>query len=245
MKDLSFFEQVTGKSDAQDAAPDEAPAPQAPDAPEVPHDALPDEARRVLVYLLRHGAVLATQKPRLFAELCRFQAGIRRHLAAVYLHLTLDERQGVAFVATSAPQGQDADDGDAEDEDGGSLIVRRTLTLYDTLMLLVLRKYYQERETAGEQKMIIDLERLAAQLSPFMPLTEHSSLEKKKLLSRVKAMQERKLLAPVRGEDERYEITPLIRYVVNADMLHSLLEEYQRLAAEAGMTVAKEEDGDA
>ena len=37
-------------------------------------------------------------------------------------------------------------------------------------------------------------------------------------------------MSSIRGTDERYEITPLIRYVVSADFLESMLDEYLRLA---------------
>ncbi|MCP2040079.1 hypothetical protein L1281_000659 [Neisseria sp. HSC-16F19] len=190
-----------------------------------PPSALSDEARRTLVYLLRHGVILAAEKARLFDTLCRYQAPVRAHLADVFLRLVLDERQGVAFVAAAEQE-------DGDEEEGGtpvSLINRRTLTLYDTLLLLVLRKHYQERENAGEQKIIIDLERIGASLSPFLPLTNHAALDKKHLLVRIGKMVEHKLLQAVRGEDERYEITPLIRYVVNAETLHRLLAEYRRM----------------
>jgi len=37
-------------------------------------------------------------------------------------------------------------------------------------------------------------------------------------------------LSRVRGDDERFEITPVIRYVVDAAFLDTLLAEYVRLA---------------
>ena len=40
----------------------------------------------------------------------------------------------------------------------------------------------------------------------------------------------KKILKQMRGEEGRYEITPLIRYAVNAEFLAALLEEYQILA---------------
>ncbi len=200
-----------------------------------PVASMTDEVKRVLVYLLRQGVVLAATKPKIFDVLCRHQISIRRHLADVYLSLVLDERQGVAFVSAADHPADNAEADTSEEEAENapvSLISRRTLTLFDTLLLLMLRKHYQERETAGEQKIIIDLERISANLSPFLPLTDHAALEKKRLTARVNAMIERKLLSTVRNEEERYEITPLIRYVVNAEMLNSLLAQYQHLLAE-------------
>jgi hypothetical protein len=47
-------------------------------------------------------------------------------------------------------------------------------------------------------------------------------------------MVERHILSSVRGSDDRFEITPIIRYVVNAEFLESMLAEYKQLALDAG-----------
>ncbi len=196
---------------------------------------MPHQARRVLVHLMRQGTILASQKARLFEQLCQYESAIRRHLSEVYLQLVLDQKSGVAFVASITSEyadQSDQDDMDLESEDVATLISKRTLSLFDTLILLVLRKHYQEREVAGEQKITIDIDRLESLLTPFLPITDHASKDRKKLLARVKEMVRRKVLSAIRGEEERYEITPIIRYVVNASFLETLLEEYTALAAE-------------
>ena len=186
---------------------------------------LQPEARRALVSLLKHGVILAGRKGRLFETICRYQSEVRSHLADIYLKLMLDERAGVAFVA----QIDEAD----SDEETTSLITRRTLSLYDTLLLLVLRKHYQDRKNAGEQRIIIDFERIESNLSPFLPLTNSAKLDRKKLIIALNKMIEKRLLAKVRGSNDRLEITPVIRYVVNAEFLEKMLKEYQQLASEA------------
>ncbi len=189
---------------------------------------MPPEARRALVSLFRQGMILASQKSNLFDSICRYQDAIRNHLADVYLKLILDQRAGVAFIAG-------LDESDGENEETVSLITRRTLSLYDTLLLLVLRKHYQERETAGEQKIIIDVEKVEANLSPFLPLTNSSKSDRRQLDTALKKMAERHILSSVRGSDDRFEITPIIRYVINAEFLEGMLAEYQQLAREAGL----------
>jgi hypothetical protein len=186
---------------------------------------LQPEARRALVSLLKHGVILAGRKGRLFETICRYQSEVRSHLADIYLKLMLDERAGVVFVAQI--------DEDDSDEEITSLITRRTLSLYDTLLLLVLRKHYQDRESAGEQRIIIDLERIESNLSPFLPLTNSAKLDRKKLIVALNKMIEKRLLSKVRGSNDRLEITPVIRYVVNAQFLEKMLKEYQQLASEA------------
>lgn len=202
-------------------------------------ETMPHDARRVLVHLMRQGSVMASQKSKLFELLCRHESAIRKHLSEVYLQLVLDQKMGVAFVA-SADYKNDIGDinvesgsenqNDPELDESTTLIPKRTLSLYDTLILLVLRKHYQDRESAGEQKITIDIERLESYLTPFLPITDHASKDRKKLLARVKEMVKRKVLSTIRGADERYEITPIIRYVVSASFLESMLAEYTLLA---------------
>jgi len=206
-------------------------------------ETMPHDARRVLVHLMRQGSVMASQKSKLFELLCRHESAIRKHLSEVYLRLVLDQKMGVAFVASADYQNDISDsdvepgsEGNSENQDdpeldeSTTLIPKRTLSLYDTLILLVLRKHYQDRESAGEQKITIDIERLESYLTPFLPITDHASKDRKKLLARVKEMVKRKVLSTIRGAEDRYEITPIIRYVVSASFLESMLAEYTLLA---------------
>ena len=247
--DNSFFSMVagarsTGGAEQESVLPEDAAGPGQQEAFDDQGDGaeMPHEARRVLVYLMRQGAIIAAQKGKLYEALCRHQGVIRRHLAEVYLRLVLDERSGLGFVARFDSDDEASDESDSENDNDStesfvSLITRRTLSLYDTLLLLVLRRHYQEREAAGEQKITVDIERLESYLTPFLPLTNHASADRRKLNGAVKNMKDRKLLAPLRGSDDRFEITPLIRYVVDAAFLETMLAEYQRLAAEDEITL--------
>ncbi len=205
---------------------------------------MPHVARRVLVYLMRQGVILAAENLKLFDLLCRYEAEIRRHLAEVYIQLVLDAKQGVAYIINLKSIQDEQEDENQHLDDFPVLIRKRTLTVYDTLILLVLRKYYQERETAGEHKIIIDVERIQSSLIPFIPLTNHDSKDRKKLNAALEKFIEKKVLTGLRGEEGRYEITPIIRYVVNAEFLQSLLSEYQQLAAKAKLQQSEQEHGE-
>ena len=185
------------------------------------------ELRSALVELMRSGVVLASAKPKIYELLCHHRALIEDHLADMYLRLLIDPPAGIALLL------QQQDQTDFEDEEECSaLISRRTLTLYDTLLLLVLRKHYQQRQSVGEQQVIIDIDRIESQLAPFLPLTNSSHSDRRKLSGAITKMKEKKLLSPVRGDDERLEITPVIRYVVSAEFLERMLAEYQSLVGE-------------
>ncbi|MDR0218664.1 MAG: DUF4194 domain-containing protein [Enterobacteriaceae bacterium] len=205
---------------------------------------MPVEARQVLVTLLRHGVILASQKIKLFTSLCRYQNDIRKYLSEIYLKLILDERAGVAFIANINDEAEKKSLGMDNEEETLSIISRRTLTLYDTLLLLVLRKHYQERESSGEQKIIIDIERIESNLTPFLPLTNSTKSDRKKLNGALTKMVTKKLLSSVRGSDDRFEITPIIRYVVNAEFLEKMLADYLSMANEKGIASGKKNSDD-
>jgi len=194
-------------------------------------DSLPNDARRALVNLMRQGVVLSSNKPKIFEIICVNQQLIRRYLEQIYLSLILDEKAGIAFIASY--QNEFISDNESApdiDSESISLINRRTLSLYDSLLLLVLRKHFRDRENAGEQKVIIDIDRVDSYLTPFLPLTNNSKSDRKKLTAAIQRMLSQKILSTVKGSDERFEITPVIRYVVNAEFLESMLNEYTEIA---------------
>ncbi|WP_448118833.1 DUF4194 domain-containing protein [Pseudomonas serbica] len=209
---------------------------------EVVHGIMPAEARRALRLLLNTGVVRAEKKRLAFEALCQHQALIAAHLANMLLCMTLDQKAGIAILLE-----QDLSESEFEDltdEDGSSLVGKRTMPLYDTLVLLVLRKYYQEREVIGENKVMIDVDTIAELMTPFLKLTNSSALERKTLNGSIAKLREKRLLANVRGDGDRLEITPVIRYVVNADFLNTLLSEYQQLADQGSVMDQQEVEDD-
>ncbi|MCO6413240.1 MAG: DUF4194 domain-containing protein [Thiogranum sp.] len=246
--EAGFFDEMlkhqTGAADTGAAADDDLSADDAnaparageDDELQVPATSVmhPD-ARRALVILLRQGVVLASKNAKVFESIARYQLDIRQHLSNVYLKLVLDEKFGVCFVASVGEEDADMDN-EANDE-AVSLIPRRVLSLFDTLLLIVLRKHYQTREASGEHKVIIDIETIESDLIPFLPQTGSTALDRKKLNGALQRMSDRRLLVSVRGSEDRFEITPVIRYVVSADFLDKLHEEYLQLGREAGVSM--------
>jgi len=187
---------------------------------------LEPNARQALVYLLKHGVILADQKTVLFEHIVKYTKEISHYLADMYLNLLVDESTGVALIL----QQKIAEEEDHE-EDIYSLVSRRTLSLYDTLLLVVLRKHFQDRQAIGETKIVIEISQVERGLVPFLPLTNSTKRDRAQLNGALKRMVKRKILSRVRGDDDRFEITQVIRYVVGADLLSQLLKEYQELAA--------------
>lgn len=193
---------------------------------------LEPDARQALVYLLKHGVILADQKTVLFDYIVKYNKEISHYLADIYLKLLVDETTGVALILQ-----QKITEEEDHEEDIYSLVSRRTLSLYDTLLLLVLRKHFQDRQAIGETKIVIEISQVERGLVPFLPLTNSTKRDRAQLNGALKRMVERKILGRVRGDDDRFEITQVIRYVVGADLLSQLLKEYQELAVNADVAL--------
>ena len=189
------------------------------------------EAKRAMIRLMRQGVITAKTSSTVFDTLCRHESLIQNHLADMYLKMMLDPQAGFALL-----QEQETGDLENEEDEPASLISRRSLTLYDTLLLLVLRKYYQERESSGEQQVFIDTDQIESLLTPFLPLTNSSRSDKRNLGGALEKMKERKIIAGPK-DSERIEITPVIRYVVNADFLQEMLGSYLTMAGQTNEPV--------
>jgi uncharacterized protein DUF4194 len=189
---------------------------------------LPDEVRKALVMLLKKGSLLAAKKPQDFDAICQYQATIRPFLANIFLNMTIDEAAGLIFVKEPET---------AENEElEVTLLNKRTLSLYDTLVLVVLRKHYQERQATGEQKVTISIESVEENLTPFLTLTNSSTADRKKVTGALNKMVDKQVISTISGSDDRFEITPIIRHVASAEVLEQLLVDYLKLAKEAGVS---------
>lgn len=184
--------------------------------------------RAALIYLLKKGVILHRQKPAFFDAVVARESHIRERLADMNLMLTVDERGGMLFIRQIGEA--DLIEDDEEIGDNPSLISSRKLTLYDSLILLILRRHFQVREAAGETTVIIDIDRLENELKPFLAISNSSRQDRKKLNGVIKRMINKNLMITVRNNEDRWEISPIIRHVVNAEFLERLWNEYLILA---------------
>ncbi|MEC9360188.1 MAG: DUF4194 domain-containing protein [Pseudomonadota bacterium] len=184
---------------------------------------LPPAGRRALTELLSRGALTAAGRPAAYDAIRLNRDRIEELLGDLNLELVLDATTGIAAVR--APETVDGDEGTHP------LLRKRPLSLYDTLLALVLRRHYRERENAGDTKIVIDVAGIQAALAPFLPLTKSDALDRKQLNGAVDRFKEWAIVMPVRGSDDQFEISPVIRIVISLDWLEKVLREYEEMAA--------------
>lgn len=196
---------------------------------------LPPEAKKALVYLYRNGTVLLYNDPERFHLLCKYEDIVRKHMDAVYMEVVFDKKSGHIFTQVTEPD---------DDEDIARLVSAKPLSLYQSYLLLVIRRHYQEREAIGEQHIVLDLERLSQLMIPYLDISNSTKRDSERLTNSLKALVDKKLLIKIKGEDNRYQISPIIRNVVNAEFLEDLLAQYERMLKLEGGFCGSEDDPD-
>jgi hypothetical protein len=194
---------------------------------------LPAACRAALIHLLAKGSVLQRNRPEHYDALRANRQVIDEILADLELTAFVDDGVGmIALRSQSAETAAPGDDLEEGEDDRPTLIRRQRLSLYQTFVVLILRRHHRDRSLAGDSKVTIEAEQIEQALVPFMPLTQSQTREDKRLNGAIALCKRHGILASVRGDERRFEILPTIRLVVHADWLESLLEKYRQLAAD-------------
>lgn len=109
---------------------------------------MPHVARRVLVYLMRQGVILAAENLKLLIYCADMKRKFVDILARFYISWFGCQARGGLYRNLKSIQDEQEDENQHLD-DFPVLIRKRTLTVYDTLILLVLRKYYPGARNCG------------------------------------------------------------------------------------------------
>lgn len=210
---------------------------------------LPQNVRNVVIELFKKGCIIKDEHERSFKELYLHRNEISALLRNLNLKLILSEDAGIAYLENLSREDEFSMEMFAGREDSGKndrdsyLITPRRLTLFDTLIILVIRRYYHERYTNGETTIVMDVDRIMNMLTPYMDLVQSSSTLRSRINGVLKRLAERRLVRLLPGDDnDRLEISPLIRFAVSAEFLQHLTDEYEKLLNKTKNTRSKDKD---
>ena len=192
--------------------------------------ALPFDARAALLRLVKGPYISEAADPALWSALLNYAGEVRSRLADMFLELCIDAEAGVAFAKNVQ----------AEDKDFPKAATSYTMTLLDTIMVLLLRK---ELQTAGAARVFIGKADLFNQMGQYRNIEK---MDQAAYLKRLEAswsrLAERRLI--VRSDVEgRFEISPVLKLVFGAEEAAAILQEYQELKQQlAGGSATEEPD---
>lgn len=189
------------------------------------------EIRNTIIELLKHGSLTFSEKPNLYKTMCSYEKQISVYLRNINILLAHNEELGVAYIRNlyreDEVQGEDEDILEPNLDDDSHLISSRTLSEFDSIVILVLRKFYHERFSSGETRVFIDLDRISNLLIPYVGISNSTTRTLEKINGTLAKLQEKRLVRKESGNyGDRVEILPLMRFVINAEFMKQLLDEY-------------------
>lgn len=189
------------------------------------------KVKRAYLRLLNRGLIERIKNKEDFGYLENNKEVIGLHLSMMNLKLKIDDKRGIVFYCE-----QEVDE--EEKTKFPSLISPQTLSLYESLVLLVIRRMYRDKEVSGESYMEFEVEDVISGIHPFVPLINNDQLELSKVNGALKKLSQKRLINNVKSSQTTYEISPIIYYVIDADFLAALYTQYKNLAVE------RKEDGE-
>ena len=209
------------------------------------------KVRNIIVDLLKTGSVqfeLDSEQYKLLRKK-ENEDFIRSYLRNINIELVVDPDIGLAYIKNLNREDEIADAEDETQLDPESesfvedkfLINKSVLTPFKSILILILRKYYQERFSQGESSIVIDIDYIKNALLPYMNISVSDRKDQHKLNGALRDLCEYHLLKRLPSEDnDRFLILPLIRFVVDLNKLNELLEEFRKVNG----TVVGSEDAD-
>ncbi|MDY5189342.1 MAG: DUF4194 domain-containing protein [Succinivibrio sp.] len=209
------------------------------------------KVRNIIVDLLKTGSVqfeLDSEQYKLLRKK-ENEDFIRSYLRNINIELVVDPDIGLAYIKNLNREDEIADAEDEAQLDPESeafvedkfLINKSVLTPFKSILILILRKYYQERFSQGESSIVIDIDYIKNALLPYMNISVSDRKDQQKLNGALRDLCEYHLLKRLPSEDnDRFLILPLIRFVVDLNKLNELLEEFRKVNG----TVVGSEDAD-
>ena len=193
---------------------------------------LPLEARSALLRLVKGPYISESGDAVYWRALLNHAETIRSRLADLFLELIIDAEAGVAFAKNVSVEGKEFP----------KAATSYTLTLLDTIMVLLLRK---ELQTAGNARVFIGQADLFLQMNQYRDIAK---IDQAAFLKRLEAswsrLEKQRLL--IKSDVEgRYEVSPVLKLVFGAEEAQAVFDEYERMRDElAGSKQTRDDSTD-
>jgi hypothetical protein len=178
---------------------------------------LHEQSRRALLEILKGPYLSGRQRPQLWAALIADEAAIRSRLHDVFLELVLDPVDEFAFTRRVR----------TTELDVPTPLRTESLSFLDTAMLLVLRQ--QVLAAPGETRVIVGQDEVYERLDIYR--TGDASTFRRNLNGSWNRMMNKLRVTHSAGEG-RAEISPVVKFLLDHDLVVALTEDYRRIAEE-------------
>jgi hypothetical protein len=176
-----------------------------------------------LISLLK-GIVYSHQKA-VWENLLQYETDLKKYVSAMGLELYIDVSEGYAYLRQRPTM---------EDEpELPRLTEKRQLNFYNSLLLLVLRKYLLEHDAqGGTLRSIITREEMVNRAKVFLPISPDEAKQHDKITTSINKAIELGFLRKLEDAGQNYEIHRILKGFVNADVVDETLKKLQQFASE-------------
>ena len=176
-----------------------------------------------LITLLK-GIVYSHQKE-VWENLLQYEPDLKKYVAVMGLELYLDISEGYAYLRQHPTI-----EGEPELP---RLSETRQLNFYNSLLLLVLRKYLLEHDAqGGSVRSIITREEMVNRAKVFLPTSPDEAKQHDKIMTAINKVVELGFLRKLEDAGQNYEIHRILKGFVNADVVDETLKKLQQFASE-------------
>lgn len=174
------------------------------------------DSRRALVQLIKGPYVSEADMPDIWKALVADQRLIRSRLNDLFLDLEIDKSDGFAFAKGV----------EVQDVTIPKTLRTKRLRFLDTAMLLVLRQHLLA--APRERDVFVDKDEVIEALEPYRQ-TDKPAFKRNANGAWSRMVDHYRVLHVVPGSD-RARVSPIVRFLINADSAEQLTAVYQKIA---------------
>ncbi|MFN5856749.1 MAG: DUF4194 domain-containing protein [Pseudanabaenaceae cyanobacterium] len=176
-----------------------------------------------VVIKLLQGVIYSDDKH--WERLQSYLTPIKEHFSKIGLQVQNYDTEGFAYLEQPDPDPED------RSEPLPRLTVRRPLSFKVTVFCVLLReqlRLFDASDATG--RLVLSIEKLRDLLQPFLVETNNEDRFRQEVKSLISQMQDLGFLKSLSSQDENYEVRPIIKAKIDAEMLESLKKKLENYA---------------
>jgi Domain of unknown function (DUF4194) len=154
-----------------------------------------------------------------------YLTSIQEYFAKIGLEVQNYDMEGFAYLEQPEPDPED------RTEVLPRLTVRRQLSFKATVLCVLLREQLRQFDASDATgRLVLDVEKLRDLLQPYLPESNNEEKFRRDVDGLVKQSTELGFLRRLSGDDENYEVRPILKAKIDADILMLLKQKLEAYA---------------
>lgn len=155
-----------------------------------------------------------------------YLTSVQEHFAKIGLNVQNYDMEGFAYLE------QPESDPEDRTEVLPRLTIRRQLSFKATVLCVLLREQLRQFDASDATgRLILDIEKLRDLLQPYLPEGNNEEKFRRDVEGLVKQATELGFLRRLTGDDENYEVRPILKAKIDADILTLLKQKLEAYAS--------------